>query len=514
MSILSCAARLGFVVLFVVFGFVHPANAAEHVILCPAELAPEFEVLAAHRTQAEVPSVVVTLEEVLATGRPGRDDPETIRNWIVDTFAEGELRYVLLGGDLTWIPSRAILNTFYPSGQGTWLDVDLYYAGLDGDWDADGDGQFGEPFTGSLPELRGDDADLDPDIALGRAPVANAAQARRFVEGVIAYDNAADADHFARALMLAEVLFPVDWTPETPIQLDGAFFADRVADRLLLHPWPIMSSRRYEIRDQVPLPGVLSRATVLADLDAGDFGFVFSATLGTEDAFGAGGDDRVTRDDVLALQNAPDFAVHLSLASSLASLSTPGVGAGLVTAPGGGASAFFGYSAPAFTSVTSRDAEDLTSYLVAQSAVPVGEAWKAVQTDRAPLSTFNSANRWTSMTLLLFGDPAMPFRAESQPVSVDDSSPEDVVVAPFGLEVGPNPLREGSSIRFATGRAADVRVRVYDARGRTVATLFDGRVDGEPRSIQWSGEDLPRGTYFVRAEVDGRVWSEKVSVVR
>ena len=45
------------------------------------------------------------------------------------------MQYVVLGGDDEIIPIRSIYVTY--AGYATWMPVDLYYGGLDGDWDAE-----------------------------------------------------------------------------------------------------------------------------------------------------------------------------------------------------------------------------------------------------------------------------------------------------------------------------------------------------------------------------------------
>ena len=52
--------------------------------------------------------------------------------------------YVLLGADTEFLPVRYARSTFYPAGSYTDIPTDHYYACLDGNWNADGDGLFGE----------------------------------------------------------------------------------------------------------------------------------------------------------------------------------------------------------------------------------------------------------------------------------------------------------------------------------------------------------------------------------
>lgn len=72
---------------------------------------------------------------------------------------------------------------------------------------------------------------------------------------------------------------------------------------------------------------------------------------------------------------------------------------------------------------------------------------------------------------------------------------------------------------FTLARAADLRVRILDLRGRVVRTRFDGRLGEGPQTLAWDGRDrsgrpVAAGTSFVRMVVDGRAVTRKVSVVR
>ena len=69
----------------------------------------------------------------------------------------------------------------------------------------------------------------------------------------------------------------------------------------------------------------------------------------------------------------------------------------------------------------------------------------------------------------------------------------------------PNPFSATTRIPIVMPRSADARVTVYDARGRRVRTLADGRFGEGLTPLTWDGRDdsgslLPSGVYFVRLE--------------
>ena len=85
-------------------------------------------------------------------------------------------RWVLLGGDTEIIPKRGVYASSGSYVQ-TSLPTDLYYACLDGPWNDDGDGYWGEYNDGA----NGGDIDFSAEIYIGRASVSNASELSNFV---------------------------------------------------------------------------------------------------------------------------------------------------------------------------------------------------------------------------------------------------------------------------------------------------------------------------------------------
>jgi hypothetical protein len=120
---------------------------------------------------------------------PGKDTPEKIRNLIKHAYAEWQVTWVLLIGDYNLLPARLIGESQY-----NLMYSDIYFACLDGQWDYDNDGVYGNE-TGSIEyhldcytdefgnytcnqvSTTGDSLDLWHDIYLGRLPASNQAEA-------------------------------------------------------------------------------------------------------------------------------------------------------------------------------------------------------------------------------------------------------------------------------------------------------------------------------------------------
>ena len=130
-------------------------SAVTYLIITNEVMAPTFQILADFKTAQGLPSVVATREFIEANYRNGADIQDTIRMFIRDAYQKWGVEYVLMGGDSDILPPRYIDNTFYPTNGYTSIPVDLYFACLDGNWNDDGDSNFGEPAS-----LQGGPGDL------------------------------------------------------------------------------------------------------------------------------------------------------------------------------------------------------------------------------------------------------------------------------------------------------------------------------------------------------------------
>ena len=82
------------------------------------------------------------------------------------------------------------------------------------------------------------------------------------------------------------------------------------------------------------------------------------------------------------------------------------------------------------------------------------------------------------------------------------------------LENHPNPFRHTTTITFTLFRSGFVDLKVYDIDGRIVKTLITRHMTPGSYEVQFDATTLPSGTYLCRMEVDGRVTTLKMLVVK
>ena len=88
--------------------------------------------------------------------------------------------------------------------------------------------------------------------------------------------------------------------------------------------------------------------------------------------------------------------------------------------------------------------------------------------------------------------------------------PESLTFGP----VYPNPSRGPVTIEVGMPEAADAEIALYDMLGRRVATLHSGELPRGLSEVQWTGDRLASGMYFLRLRSEGRTFTEKVVRVR
>jgi hypothetical protein len=67
----------------------------------------------------------------------------------------------------------------------------------------------------------------------------------------------------------------------------------------------------------------------------------------------------------------------------------------------------------------------------------------------------------------------------------------------------PNPFNPSTTIKFSVPVKGPVSVKVFDVRGREVATLHDGELGVDTHTVRFQGTELSSGTYFYQVRGDG-----------
>ncbi|MEY4069413.1 MAG: hypothetical protein RL721_27 [Candidatus Eisenbacteria bacterium] len=374
----------------------------QYLIITNDALAPVFQQLADWKTQTGVPAVVRTTSFIRQQYPYGADDAERIRMFIRDAYARWGVKWVLLGGDTDVIPERLAFNlSFYQTEH---IAADLYYSCLDGNWNGNGNSEFGEGYQDEF--MPGDAADLLPEVYVGRATVSTTLEAQTFVNKTFRYIRNPIAGYMNKWLLFAEVLFPQPYNGG-PVDLDGAVLAEDVLPLADLNP-SIQVTRLYENHTEPAYrPGALpeSRAAVIAQLNQG-YGLALHIGHGYRNSMSLG-DESMVNADASALSNGDKLFNLYAINCTSSAIDFPCIAEAFVKNPGGGAVTVIGSTRFDFPTAGRAYQQEYFRLFFEDSVSAVGELQARQKLPFVPYSFYDGVNRWTQLTLLMLGDPEL-----------------------------------------------------------------------------------------------------------
>ena len=442
-------------------------SAVDYVIVTDDQLAPAFQTLADWKTASGVPAVVRTLSFIRAGYPQGADDAERIRLFLRDAYTRWGTHWALLGGDTEVIPARYAHHTYDDSE----LPSDLYYSCLDGNWNANGDSTWADGYSG--PSDPGDNADLLPELWVGRAPVVTPADAEGFVAKTLGYETAPVDAAMNQILFFAEVLVPENWNHVSAPMLDGAQLVEQ--DLLpLLDPVPgLHVARLYEnAGDARWRPGALTetRAAVIDSLDRG-YNLAVHIGHGYRTVMSCG-DDNLDNHDAYALSNGARLANLYAIDCTSSAIDFASLGEAFVRARGGGAVTSIGSTGLDFPSVGRAYQKEYFRLLFQAGVTAVGEAQGRQKLPFVANSYYDGFDRWIQLTLLLLGDPELRIYTATPlalAVTAPGTMPASDSSVTVHVETGGVPLPGARVTAWMPGH--EYRIGLTDAGGDLVLPL-------------------------------------------
>jgi len=181
------------------------------LFIMPEAFIPGYQDFVNYKTRSGVMSTIVTTQYIYAN-YPGLDDQTKIRNCIIDYYHNQDITFVFLAGDNEHIPHRGL----YCAAGYTDSDIagDLYYAALDGNWNSDGDNNYGEP----------GEEDYVAEVFIGRTCADNATEIPNTLNKYMLYQTAPVEAEIETALMTGEDLgWPIwAWEYKEEIRLGSS----------------------------------------------------------------------------------------------------------------------------------------------------------------------------------------------------------------------------------------------------------------------------------------------------
>lgn len=372
--------------------------AYDYLIICTAKYDTCFERLLEWKTMKGLRTKLYTTEHIESL-YAGADRQERIRNFIKSEYAANHFTYLLLGGDSTQIPVRKMYALtcgagYYPDEDS--IPADIYYSNLDGDFDFDNDGTYGE---------LSDSADLIPEVYVGRILFDTIVyQPGPVVTKIIDYEKTAETEHLERGMFLGMVLWNPPYSP-------GGKAKDRIADDII--PDYYHNLKFYESE------GHTGDADILDSLDTG-YSIINHNGHGSfkgiwVDQLSA---NNISRGDASVMANGNKTGLFYSVGCWVGAFDRDTNGRNfaqcLQSAPYGGCIAIicnsrYGWGAPGYPGWGVSDMFDYQYFkmLFESDNKELGKLLAEMKIMYEPLSKQENLYRWHQYQLNFFGDPNM-----------------------------------------------------------------------------------------------------------
>lgn len=174
------------------------------LIISPAQFEAAFTPLINFYLPRGIEARVATTEYIYANST-GQDNPEKIRNFIIQEYQNYGIEHVTLAGDVEHVPYRGFYcwvqsSSLYEDAN---IPSDLYFSALDGNWNNDGDALWGEI---------GED-DLLPEIGVARMTFSTATELTILINKTINYQSQPVLGELRNPLLAGEYLYgnPLTW---------------------------------------------------------------------------------------------------------------------------------------------------------------------------------------------------------------------------------------------------------------------------------------------------------------
>jgi len=472
---------------------------ADYVIVTTLPLLEAFEALAQHKRDSGTSAVVVAVEQIEPLYAQAADLAEAIREFLIEARAWWGTEYVLLGGDVELVPARSIPNLTGITALGDEITTDLYFAALDGDWNADGDAIIGE-----YPD---DLMDLEPELRLGRAPVSSSEHVETFVAKTIFYQQSSALSYRGRGLTMASEYPGITETNQLMVRLADDLLAAGLAGAA---PTPYLE-RRYGEPFEWPGWESMEKATAIERLNSGNFGWVLSTLFGDTEKMLVDHFNFLEPQDFAALENGPNYFVMIAAACYAANFIDECALETLMKNPNGGAVAGLSHTGTTFLTIEEALITGLLQHALSSSEVTLGEAMNLARTSLVQ-STPSEIQHVGSLSWTLLGDPQLRLAAEHAVAT--PSARGSIYLEPNR----PNPFNPSTELRYGLPHDQWVELLVFDARGRQVATLVDRFVTAGEHVVHWNGRDaagarVGSGVYFARLRAGDTQLVQKMVLV-
>lgn len=385
------------------------AGSRQYLIITTQALQNAMQTLADYRASCIGGSfnTYMALVEDINQTVSGQDLAEKMRNYILESYQKYGTEYVVLGGDTHGAPGKQALptrgcassvSTSESEIRDKNIPCDLYFGCLDGPWDGNNNGVWGETVDGT----NGGDIDWHSEVYVGRINAETPERALAQIHKIIAYETSTKP---YKSLMVGEVL--------DDVPTYGGDKMDWVAGFM-----PEMPKSTLYDRDQSNKDWPANMLTLKLSSDE----FVWVNHLGHSNNQV---NMKLTEDGIPSISNSKYYFIYTQgcYPGAMDNRDTKGIYGyedsiieNMVLAEGRGPFAAVANSRYGWYTngkVYDSNSNLLHAYFVQQVIKGVRSLGKANQIPKANLDLTTSVYRWIAFETNLFGDPASELPAQS-----------------------------------------------------------------------------------------------------
>ncbi|MBN1982728.1 MAG: hypothetical protein JW795_14440 [Chitinivibrionales bacterium] len=476
-------------------------------IITVKQFQSEFEKLVAFYAAKNFSCKISYVEDITATGN---DKQEKIRNFIISEVNSAKIKYVLLGGDVEHIPCRG-MYVYVKANDGTdytdnGIPADVYYAALDGNFNADGDAKWGEKDV--------DKVDFLPDIAVGRIPCSSVTELSTMLSKIMNYQEKPLKGQFNKPFLAGESLdastqggdglnlligekndngFTTKGIPTTDniIKLydnQGTWTKSQLLTKINEGTSAVYHSGHSNESTNMRLTTTDITDNNFSKVNGTDKNYTFVNTIGC--ICGAFDKSDCIGEQMVKIKN---FAVAFV-----------------------GNSRYGWYDNGTTDGPSGRLQRLFVHALYTEKILRIGAAVQYSKVNFAPFidaaGEFEpGARRWCYYCNNLLGDPAMVVWTSNDQTAIDDQLQQSDFSKGSLADFTTN--TNGCHISLNMIKTA-VICQVLDVKGRTITTLFKGTTGSEKVSLTWNTHAVARGTYFIQVKTGSEVSVVCVTVSR
>jgi hypothetical protein len=383
-----------------------------------------FDELIQWKIRKGVPSRIVEMDFIKSSYN-GTDNAEKLRNFLKDAVDVWDTEMVLLGGDTSVVPYRGAYVKAY-SGSSGWVTKtsvasDLYFSDLDGSWNSDGDGYWGEVE---------DTIDMKPDLYVGRAPVQTPDEAGTFVLKTLTYEKNPPSGYLNNTTLAGEYLDPYT---------NSSKGMDLIKNNIL--PSHSVPTSLYD--SDYRKFGNLNRANFMDQVDLGSSMILHAGhcnwnTMSVGTASGGSMYNSHVPDykggmKIGVLNTVGCIANRFDKNDAIVELHVMEADGGTVAGIGNSHYGWYSYSSPGY-GPSERVQYKMIEDLMVNGHTGMGEHFSEGKEHFTSSSGGYGSMRWVEMVLNLIGDPEMDVRTRD-PLKLNVSLPETIGLDYDGLPV-------------------------------------------------------------------------------